>query len=78
MYNNKELIQSANDTIYSKKNGEIILDTELKSKIIKIAKKEEKKYPELYYYYRDCKNNLKTSNINYLKKGNFKGSCRLL
>lgn len=42
LYNNKELIQSANDTIYSKKNGEIILDTELKSKIIKIAKKEEK------------------------------------
>ena len=50
LYRNRELIQDANSTIYSKKNIEVELETAPQQKETK-----EKKYPELDYYYLECK-----------------------
>ena len=50
LYQNRELIQDANSTIYSKKNIEVELETAPQQKETK-----EKKYPELDYYYLECK-----------------------
>ena len=50
LYRNRELIQDANSTIYSKKNIEVELETASQQKETK-----EKKYHELDYYYLECK-----------------------
>lgn len=68
LYEDRSLIKNANETIYAKKNTEVALDVVDKNKGIKITKKEDKEYPELFYYFRDCKNNLKNNEVNYLEK----------
>lgn len=59
---NPELIEDANKTIYSKKNIEI----ELNSNIQTEKTEEKKKYPKFYYYYRDCKKRI--TETDYLQK----------
>ena len=61
LYRNRELIQDANATIYSKKNIKIELETTSQQKEIK-----EKKYPELDYYYLECKKRI--NETDYLQR----------
>ena len=59
---NPELIEDANKTIYSKKNIEIELNSNIQTEKIE----EKKKYPKFYYYYRDCKKRI--TETDYLQK----------
>ena len=61
LYKNRELIQDVNVTIYSKKNTKVELESAPQQKETK-----ERKYPELDYYYRDCKKRI--SETDYLQK----------
>lgn len=63
LYENKELIKDANETIYSKKNTEVILEKESK-KINNIEKKETLHYSNTEIYFFECKKRMK--NCNYL------------
>ncbi|OFL29774.1 topoisomerase [Fusobacterium sp. HMSC064B12] len=59
---NPELIENANKTIYSKKNIEIELNSNIQTEKIE----EKEKYPKFYYYYRDCKKRI--TETDYLQK----------
>ncbi|ERT49172.1 hypothetical protein HMPREF1767_00311 [Fusobacterium nucleatum CTI-6] len=61
LYKNKELIQDINATIYSKKNTKVELESAPQQKEIK-----ERKYPELDYYYLECKKRI--SETDYLQR----------
>ena len=61
LYKNKELIQDINVTIYSKKNTKVELESAPQKKETK-----ERKYPELDYYYLECKKRI--SETDYLQK----------
>jgi len=61
LYKNKELIQDINVTIYSKKNTKVELESAPQKKETK-----ERKYPELDYYYLECKK--KISETDYLQR----------
>ena len=61
LYKNRELIQNVNETIYSKKNIEIELDSHSLQK-----EKNKRIYPELDYYYLECKKRI--NETDYLKK----------
>ena len=61
LYKNKELIQDVNVTIYSKKNIKVELDSASQQKETK-----ERKYPELDYYYLECKKRI--SETDYLQR----------
>ena len=61
LYKNKELIQDVNVTIYSKKNTKVELESAPQQKEIK-----ERKYPELDYYYLECKKRI--SETDYLQR----------
>ena len=63
LYKNRELIQNVNETIYSKKNIEVELD----SHSISLQKEKNKRiYPELDYYYLECKKRI--NETDYLQK----------
>ena len=61
LYKNKELIQDINATIYSKKNTKVELESAPQQKETK-----ERKYPELDYYYLECKKRI--SETDYLQR----------
>ena len=61
LYKNKELIQDINVTIYSKKNTKVELESAPQKKETK-----ERKYPELDYYYLECKKRI--SETDYLQR----------
>jgi len=61
LYKNKELIQDVNATIYSKKNTKVELESAPQQKETK-----ERKYPELDYYYLECKKRI--SETDYLQR----------
>ena len=61
LYKNRELIQDANTTIYSKKNIEVELNTNPQQKEAK-----EKRYPKLDYYYLECKKRI--NETDYLQR----------
>ncbi len=61
LYKNRELIQDVNATIYSKKNIKVELDSAPQQKETK-----ERKYPELDYYYLECKKRI--SETDYLQR----------
>ncbi|WP_336160107.1 JAB domain-containing protein [Fusobacterium polymorphum] len=61
LYKNKELIQDVNVTIYSKKNTKVELESAPQQKETK-----ERKYPELDYYYLECKKRI--SETDYLQR----------
>ena len=61
LYKNRELIQNVNETIYSKKNIEIELDSHSLQK-----EKNKRIYPELDYYYLECKKRI--NETDYLQK----------
>ena len=61
LYKNKELIQDINVTIYSKKNTKVELESAPQQKETK-----ERKYPELDYYYLECKKRI--SETDYLQR----------
>ena len=61
LYKNKELIQDINVTIYSKKNTKVELESAPQKKETK-----ERKYPELDYYYLECKKRI--SKTDYLQR----------
>ena len=61
LYKNRELIQDVNATIYSKKNIKVELDSAPQQKETK-----ERKYPELDYYYLECKKRI--NETDYLQR----------
>ncbi len=61
LYKNREIIQDANTTIYSKKNIEVELNTNPQQKEAK-----EKRYPKLDYYYLECKKRI--NETDYLQR----------
>ena len=61
LYKNRELIQNVNETIYSKKNIEVELDSHSLQK-----EKNKRIYPELDYYYLECKKRI--NETDYLQK----------
>ncbi|WP_340222023.1 toprim domain-containing protein [Fusobacterium nucleatum] len=61
LYKNKKLIQDVNVTIYSKKNTKVELESTPQQKETK-----ERKYPELDYYYLECKKRI--SETDYLQR----------
>ncbi|WP_339062402.1 JAB domain-containing protein [Fusobacterium polymorphum] len=61
LYKNKKLIQDVNATIYSKKNTKVELESAPQQKETK-----ERKYPELDYYYLECKKRI--SETDYLQR----------
>ena len=61
LYKNRELIQNVNETIYSKKNIEVELDSHSLQK-----EKNKRIYPELDYYYFECKKRI--NETDYLQK----------
>ena len=61
LYKNRELIQDVNVTIYSKKNTKVELESAPQQKETK-----ERKYPELDYYYLECKKRI--SETDYLQR----------
>ena len=61
LYKNKKLIQDVNVTIYSKKNTKVELESAPQQKETK-----ERKYPELDYYYLECKKRI--SETDYLQR----------
>ena len=61
LYKNKKLIQDINVTIYSKKNTKVELESAPQKKETK-----ERKYPELDYYYLECKKRI--SETDYLQR----------
>ena len=61
LYKNREIIQNVNETIYSKKNIEVELDSHSLQK-----EKNKRIYPELDYYYLECKKRI--NETDYLQK----------